>query len=236
MLSEYRARLTGGLRETLERAAKLGMLGNSAEIDAQIDHALGFVQTFESSLGRPPYSVLDLGSGGGLPGLVLHQAWPETEVVLLEANERRVEFLKSELARSGANGPLAAGPVEVVRGRAEAVAHQIRYRERFEGVSSRSFGPPAVVAECGAPFLATRGSWWSRSRPTRMRARAGRRRALPRSDSVRERPPAPTIGSTTGSCRNSEPHRTGSRAEMGSPRSDLSSEPLRFPRRSAERD
>jgi 16S rRNA (guanine527-N7)-methyltransferase len=157
MLSEYRARLTGGLRQTLERAAKLGMLGNSAEIDVQIDHALGFVQTFESSLGRPPRSVLDLGSGGGLPGLVLHQVWPETEVVLLEASERRAEFLKSELARSEAEGPCSPGPVEVLRGRAETVAHEPRYRERFEGVSSRSFGPPAVVAECGAPFLTTRG-------------------------------------------------------------------------------
>lgn len=157
MLSEYRARLTGGLRQTLERAAKLGMLGGSAEIDVQIDHALGFVQTFESSLGRPPHSVLDLGSGGGLPGLVLHQAWPETEVVLLEASERRADFLRSELARSGTESSRAAGPVEVVRGRAEGIAHQTRYRGRFEGVSSRSFGAPAVVAECGAPFLANRG-------------------------------------------------------------------------------
>lgn len=157
MLSQYRARLADGLRQTLERAAKLGMLGGSAEIDTQIDHALGFVQTFESLLGRPPRSVLDLGSGGGLPGLVLHQVWPDTEVVLLEANERRAEFLKSELARTAAEEGPSADSVEVVRGRAEGVAHQAGYRERFEGVSSRSFGAPAVVAECGAPFLVTGG-------------------------------------------------------------------------------
>jgi 16S rRNA (guanine527-N7)-methyltransferase len=156
MLSPYRARLTGGSRKTLERAAGLGLLG-SPDIDAQIDHALGFVCAFERALGRPPRSVLDLGSGGGLPGLVLHEAWPETEVVLLDSSRRRTEFLRVELSPPGGEGPREQGPVEVVRGRAEELAHDSRYRERFEAVSSRSFGRPAVVAECGAPFLRARG-------------------------------------------------------------------------------
>jgi 16S rRNA (guanine527-N7)-methyltransferase len=152
MLSEYRARLTGKVRQTLEHAAGLGMLG-TPEIDAQIDHALGFVETFEQLLGRPPRSVVDLGSGGGLPGLVLAEVWPETHVLLLDASERRTEFLKLELGRLSTAGAPGRGSVEVVRGRAEEMAHDERYRERFEGVSARSFGRPAVVAECGAPFL-----------------------------------------------------------------------------------
>jgi 16S rRNA (guanine527-N7)-methyltransferase len=155
-LSEQRERLPRSVEETFGRAAALGMLGSS-EIDTQVEHALGFVEVFEQSLGRPPRSVLDLGSGAGLPGLVLHACWPGTEVVFLDASERRTEFLRLELDRWKEQGPDRRTMVEVVRGRAEEIAHESRFRERFEGVSSRLFGRPAVVAECGAPLLRTGG-------------------------------------------------------------------------------
>jgi len=156
MLAEHRAQLTDETRQTLEQAAALGLLGGS-DLDAQIEHAFGFVHAFERFLGHPPLSVLDLGSGGGVPGLVLQEAWPDSEVVLLDASERRAEFLRLALARRPLAGRDEAGSVVVVRGRAEEVARDVRYREHFEAVSSRSFGRPAVVAECGAPFLTTGG-------------------------------------------------------------------------------
>ncbi len=148
--------LPGVLGETLERAKSAGMLGGS-EIAAQVDHALGFVQALEGSLGRPPVSVVDLGSGGGLPGLVLHACWPGSVVVLLDSNERRTEFLRHELARWSGRGSNDPASVEVVRGRAEEIARAERFRGQFEMVSSRSFGLPPVTAECGAPFLRTGG-------------------------------------------------------------------------------
>jgi 16S rRNA (guanine527-N7)-methyltransferase len=156
MSSAARAPLNTEARRTLERAAELGMLGNPP-IDEQIDHAHGFADVVERSLGRPPRSLLDLGSGGGLPGLVLHDAWPAAEIVLLDASERRTEFLKRELARLEEERGRERSSVVVVRGRAEEVAHDPRYRQHFEVVSARAFGRPAVVAECGAPFLTTGG-------------------------------------------------------------------------------
>jgi 16S rRNA (guanine527-N7)-methyltransferase len=155
-LSEQRSPLPPILFETLERAAGFGMLGRS-EIAAQVDHALGFAQAFENSLGRAPRSLIDLGSGGGIPGLVLHAIWPETGVVLLDANERRTEFLRLELDRWRDRGAEPSPSAEVIRGRAEEIAHDHRFRAHFEGASSRSFGRPAVVAECGAPLLTTGG-------------------------------------------------------------------------------
>jgi 16S rRNA (guanine527-N7)-methyltransferase len=155
-LSELAARLPSVLYDTLERAASSGMLGSS-EIGGQVAHALGFACAFEHSLGRPPASVVDLGTGGGLPGLVLHALWRPTEVVLLDASERRSEFLRAELDRWRERGGSTGASAEVVRGRAEEIAHESRFREHFEGVSSRSFGRPAIVSECGAPFLRTGG-------------------------------------------------------------------------------
>jgi 16S rRNA (guanine527-N7)-methyltransferase len=146
-----RERVDPRVVEILQRSAALGFLG-SMPIADQIDHALGFVSVVESVLGRSPADVLDLGTGGGLPGLVLLSCWPRSHTVLLDASERRTQFLSSELEVWG-----RAGTVEVVRGRAEEVGRDQRMRHRFDLVTSRSFGPPAVTAECGAPLLADGG-------------------------------------------------------------------------------
>jgi 16S rRNA (guanine527-N7)-methyltransferase len=116
----------------------------------QLDHGLGFAWVVESELGRAPHSVLDLGSGGGPPGLVLAARWPSTgtRVVLLEANGRRSAHLRDALAGL----PQAAG-AEVATGRAEELGRETGLREAFEIVTSRSFGRPATTAECGGAFL-----------------------------------------------------------------------------------
>ena len=100
--------------------------------------------------GLPPSGrVLDLGSGGGLPGLVLATARPELELTLLEARQRACRFLREAVAELGLTG------VEVVESRAEEAARRPGLRESFDAVVSRSFGPPAATAESS---LRTRSS------------------------------------------------------------------------------
>lgn len=95
-------------------------------------------------------SVLDLGSGAGLPGLIVAHLRPDVHMTLLEASERRCRFLEEWV-------PRLAPTASVLHGRAETLARDERYRRRFETVVSRSFGPPAVTAECAAGFLAPGG-------------------------------------------------------------------------------
>jgi 16S rRNA (guanine527-N7)-methyltransferase len=135
----------------LERSAGLGFLGGMP-IDEQIDHALGFCRAVEDHLGRPPSTALDLGTGGGIPGLVLAAVWPGTRLTLFDANQRRTDFLAEEVRVWG-----TADRVTVVRGRAEESGRLPSLRGRFELVTARSFGSPAVTAECSAPFLEVGG-------------------------------------------------------------------------------
>jgi 16S rRNA (guanine527-N7)-methyltransferase len=121
-------------------------------IDAQVEHALGFVHAFESEFGRAPNSVLDLGSGGGVPGFVLASCWSRSRVVLIDSNNRRTEFLASELSALE-----DLEEVEVICARAEELGRDQRLRGELELVTARSFGAPAVAAECGAPLLAVGG-------------------------------------------------------------------------------
>lgn len=131
----------------LERARASGLLGPGPVAD-QIEHARAWAR----GLGEPPAAFLDLGSGGGLPGLVLAAAWPAARAVLLDARRRPAEWLRTAVVE------LDLGDrVRVVEARAEAAGREPDLRERFPLVVARSFAGPAVTAECGAPFVAPGG-------------------------------------------------------------------------------
>ncbi|MGQ0616176.1 MAG: RsmG family class I SAM-dependent methyltransferase [Acidimicrobiia bacterium] len=136
------------LRHILEKARDLGFLGPD-HVDAHIGHALAFAP----AVAPTPRQALDLGSGGGVPGLVLAMAWPESRWGLVDAGKRRSEFLTWAVDLLG-----VSRRVDVWWGRAEEMARQPGLRARHDLVVARSFGPPAVTAECGAGFLSLGGS------------------------------------------------------------------------------
>jgi 16S rRNA (guanine527-N7)-methyltransferase len=135
------------LSKALARARAFGFLG-PGPVDHQIEHSRDLATSLEGCGGK----FLDLGSGGGLPGLVLAASWPDSEGVLLDANHRRCEFLEGAVDELGLSGRFA-----VVCDRAELAAHRDELREQFDLVVARSFGPPPVVAECAVGFLRVGG-------------------------------------------------------------------------------
>jgi 16S rRNA (guanine527-N7)-methyltransferase len=130
----------GALLEQLTRARGLGFLG-PAPIEQHLDHAQGFLTALAGISGR----VIDLGSGGGLPGLVLASDRPDLDLVLVDSRAKRCRFLEGAVAALELRA-------KVVEGRAELVARG-PLRATASAVVARSFGPPATTAECGAPFL-----------------------------------------------------------------------------------
>ncbi|MFZ6004490.1 MAG: RsmG family class I SAM-dependent methyltransferase [Actinomycetota bacterium] len=129
----------------LERSRQLGFLGPGPVVD-HVLHAGGFLDALAGVDGR----VIDLGSGGGVPGLVIAAARRELEVVLLEAMGKRCDFLRAAAA------DLALSNITVVQERAE-LAGRGALRGSAEAVVARGFGPPAVTAECAAPLLSVGG-------------------------------------------------------------------------------
>lgn len=132
------------LLEVLGRARGLGFLGPGA-VEDHVAHAQGFLDGLAGVSGR----VVDLGSGGGVPGLVVGVARPDLDLVLVDAMAKRCRFLEGAVAQLG----LAAA---VVEGRAEAVGRG-PLRGSAAAVLARGFGPPAVTAECAAPLLQVGG-------------------------------------------------------------------------------
>ena len=148
------------LLEILEDARAAGFLG-PGPVGTHLRHAEGFVAVCRHLWpdGPTPPVLLDLGSGAGLPGLVVATRWPEATVVLLDAQRRRTAFLDDAVRRLG-----LGGRVTVRQDRAEVAGRDPGARGRFDGVLARSFGRPAVVAECAAPLL-HEGGWLVVSEP-----------------------------------------------------------------------
>ena len=138
------------LPRALEESRARGFLG-PGPITEHIEHAEGFIQAWGQLTPDPPKSWLDLGSGGGVPGLVLLQRW-RTQVSLLDAMEKRAAFLREVLA-----WPDAPHFAEVICQRSESACREPRLDSSFDLVVARSFGKPAVTAECAVRFLSVGG-------------------------------------------------------------------------------
>jgi 16S rRNA (guanine527-N7)-methyltransferase len=149
-----RAGIEARLLPVLEEARRLGFVGPGS-LMPHVGHALGFAEAVRAG-GLPgsagPGRCLDLGSGGGLPGLALALWWPDSLWVLLDAGARRTAFLRDAVEKLG-----LGGRTEVVTGRAEERGHDADLRGAMDLVAARGFGPPAVTAECAAPFVAVGG-------------------------------------------------------------------------------
>ncbi len=96
--------------------------------------------------------LIDVGSGGGLPGIPLAIVQPELEVTLLEATEKKVRFLQY------AHDTLELSNSEVLNGRAEDAGTNSSLRDRYDLATSRALASLPVVLEYCAPFVKPGGS------------------------------------------------------------------------------
>jgi 16S rRNA (guanine527-N7)-methyltransferase len=116
--------------------------------ERHIDDALGLAIIRAPLAGE---QWVDLGSGAGLPGLPLAVAFPATRFTLVDAQQRRVDWVSSAAAR------LHIANVNVVHSRLEDYGRGAG-RERFDVATARALGPLPVVAELGLPVLRTGGT------------------------------------------------------------------------------
>lgn len=101
---------------------------------------------------RPGARWLDLGTGGGLPGLPAALAHPESEWLLLDASTKKTREVERFARGHG------IGNVAVVAGRAEQLARTSRHRGAYEGVVARALARLDVVGELARGF--TRPGGW----------------------------------------------------------------------------
>lgn len=90
--------------------------------------------------------AVDVGSGGGFPGVPLQIARPEARFLLLDSRKKRVDFLEEVCQTMGL-------PACALAARAEEAARQKEMREQFDIAVSRAVAPLNVLCELCLPFV-----------------------------------------------------------------------------------
>jgi 16S rRNA (guanine527-N7)-methyltransferase len=135
------------LVRVLERARDLGFLG-----PGPVEHHLAHAKAYLPALPRVGAGgvIVDLGTGGGVPGVPLAMWRPDLHWVLVDAMAKRIAFVAEAAQELGLN-------VDILEQRAEEMATDERWSRTVDVVVARSLAAPAVAAEYAAPLLRVGG-------------------------------------------------------------------------------
>lgn len=98
-----------------------------------------------------PLKVMDMGTGAGFPGIPLKIAFEQLDITLLDSLNKRIKFIQEV---SDANGLEKINPIH---GRAEDIARNKEYREKFDICVSRAVANLTSLSEYCLPFVKTGG-------------------------------------------------------------------------------
>ena len=136
--------------ELLREGIVAGQFGGESKPHG--DHAMGFVAFSDDPENDFFGHVVDIGSGAGLPALVLADTFPNTTWTLVERRVGRTDLLRRAVQR------LELSDRVEIRSEDVTVAARSELRGSADWVTARSFGPPGDTGECAAPFLKPGGA------------------------------------------------------------------------------
>jgi len=112
----------------------------------QVNHFLDSLTVVIAYVPQGKIKVIDVGAGGGFPGIPLKIVFPDINLTLLEATGKKVLFLQHIVSKLGVEN------VQVNTGRAEEVAHLPAQREKYDLVLARAVAPLVTLVEYTLPF------------------------------------------------------------------------------------
>ncbi len=141
--------------------SRRGTTGHVARFVRESAFLARILHVDRARLVAPTHRLLDLGSGGGFPGMVLKIALPDVDVQLVEGTGKKAKFL-AEVAQA-----LDLPGLSVLWGRSEQIAridgqgaHGVAHTH-FEWVTGKALGSLVESSRLSAPFLAPEGVHWT---------------------------------------------------------------------------
>jgi 16S rRNA (guanine527-N7)-methyltransferase len=144
--------LEGHLRLLLAWTAAVNLTSIRDPEVAIRDHILDSLTAVPALRARRVDALLDLGTGGGYPGLPLAVALPARRAALIDPVGKKTAFVAAAIDAIG-----LADRVTAVTARAEALAADRAHRERWSAVVARAVADLADLAEVGLPLVRVGG-------------------------------------------------------------------------------
>lgn len=135
----------------LEWNEKINITAITDEKEVDVKHFLDSLTPNLTKLFDGKKSVIDVGTGGGFPGLPLKILNKDLEVTLLDSLNKRIIFLKEVIDSLNLQG------IEAIHGRAEELARTEEYREMYDVCISRAVASLDTLSEYCLPFVKKNG-------------------------------------------------------------------------------
>jgi len=110
-------------------------------------HFIDSMKVFKFDELKNAKNVIDIGTGGGFPGIPMKIIKPEVNIVLLDSLNKRIIFLNEVIKQ------LDLKNIKAIHGRAEDFAQEKQYRERFDVAVSRAVANLTVLSEYCIPYV-----------------------------------------------------------------------------------
>src|SRR5215210_3391237 len=144
-------RLLGAYADLLAGYELANVIGTRDRDQIVLEHLVDSLSCLAATGIQWDSCLIDVGAGGGLPGIPLSIARPDLRVTLLEVTEKKVRFLEYVKAK------LKPGNLAVLHARAEDAGRESRYREAFDMATARALAALPVVLEYCTPLVRTGG-------------------------------------------------------------------------------
>jgi len=114
-------------------------------------HFIDSMKVFKFEGVKNAKNVIDIGTGGGFPGIPMKIIKPEINIVLLDSLNKRINFLNEVIKE------LQLDKINAIHGRAEDFAQDRKYREKFDVAVSRAVANLTVLSEYCLPYVKVGG-------------------------------------------------------------------------------